>query len=72
MRRQRRLLARGVALVGAHYCLRAPPTAVFNATYEAQAAVDARLRNGADVTVTGAPGAADADTVQAISHIRGS
>lgn len=33
-------------------------TSVFNATYQQQALVDARLTNGADVTVTEAPGAA--------------
>jgi putative ABC transport system permease protein len=32
-------------------------TAVFNATYQQQALVDARLTNGADVTVTESPGA---------------
>jgi putative ABC transport system permease protein len=55
MSRQRRLLARGlvlVALTGAF----AGSTAVFNATYKQQATVDARLTNGADVTVTASPG----------------
>ena len=33
-------------------------TAVFDATYQQQAEVDARLTNGADVTVTESPGAA--------------
>ena len=31
----------------------AASTAIFNATYEAQARVDAELTNGADVTVIG-------------------
>ena len=35
----------------------AASTAVFNATYQQQAEVDARLTNGADVTVTESPGA---------------
>lgn len=70
MRRQRRLLASALALVGLTTAF-AASTAVFNATYEAQAAVDARLTNGADVTVTRAPGAAVADTAQAISHVAG-
>ena len=35
----------------------AASTATFNATYQAQAEVDAQLTNGADVTVTEAPGA---------------
>jgi putative ABC transport system permease protein len=57
MRRQRRLLASALALVALTTAF-AASTAVFNATYEAQAVVDARLTNGADVTVTEAPGAA--------------
>jgi putative ABC transport system permease protein len=56
MGRQRRLLARGVALL-ALTCAFAGSTAVFNATYRQQADVDARLTNGADVTVTESPGA---------------
>ena len=36
----------------------AASTATFNATYQAQAEVDAQLTNGADVTVTEPPGAA--------------
>ncbi len=55
MRRQRRLLASALALVALTTAF-AASTAVFNATYEAQAVVDARLTNGADVTVTEAPG----------------
>ncbi len=54
MRRQRRLLASALALVALTTAF-AASTAVFNATYEAQAAVDARLTNGADVTVTEPP-----------------
>jgi putative ABC transport system permease protein len=55
MGRQRRLLAKAatlVALAGAF----AASTAVFNSTYQQQAEVDARLSNGADVTVTESPG----------------
>jgi putative ABC transport system permease protein len=55
MGRQRRLLAKAltlVALTGAF----AASTAVFDATYQAQAEADARLSNGADVTVTESPG----------------
>jgi putative ABC transport system permease protein len=55
MGRQRRLLAKAatlVALTGAF----AGSTAVFNATYQQQAEADARLSNGADVTVTESPG----------------
>ena len=55
MGRQRRLLARGlmlVALTGAF----AGSTAIFNATYQQQAEVDAVLSNGSDVTVFEPPG----------------
>ncbi len=50
MIRQRRLLARGVALVALTATF-AASTAIFNATYKQQALVDALLTNGADVTV---------------------
>jgi putative ABC transport system permease protein len=56
MTRQRRLLARAVALVALTAAF-AGSTSVFNSTYQAQANVDARLSNGADVTVTEPPGA---------------
>jgi putative ABC transport system permease protein len=55
--RQRGLLARAVALLALTAAF-ASSTAVFNATYRQQAEVDARLTNGADVTVTESPGAA--------------
>ncbi|MGI8714095.1 MAG: FtsX-like permease family protein [Solirubrobacteraceae bacterium] len=55
MSRQRRLLARAVALVALTAAF-AGSTSVFNSTYQAQAQVDARLSNGADVTVTESPG----------------
>jgi putative ABC transport system permease protein len=50
MRRQRRLLARGVALVALTAAF-AVSTAAFNETYRQQSTVDALLTNGADVTV---------------------
>ena len=56
MSRQRRLLASAVALVALTAAF-AGSTAVFNSTYKQQAEVDARLTNGADVTVTESPGA---------------
>lgn len=56
LKRQRRLLARGAALVAASVAF-AASTAVFNSTYRQQAEVDALLSNGADVTVTQSPGA---------------
>jgi putative ABC transport system permease protein len=51
MARQHRLVARGLVLVALTVAF-AASTAVFNGTYRAQAGVDARLTNGADVTVT--------------------
>jgi putative ABC transport system permease protein len=53
--RQRRLVARAVVLLALAVSF-AASTATFNATYAQQAEVDARLTNGADVTVTEAPG----------------
>ena len=55
MGRERKVLARAVALVALTIAF-AASTAVFNQTYKAQAEVDARLTNGADVTVTESPG----------------
>ena len=55
MQRQRRLIARGAALVALTVGF-AASTAVFNDTYRQQAEVDAILSNGADVTVTTSPG----------------
>ena len=55
MSRQRRSLARALMLVALTTAF-AASTAVFNATYRQQAEVDARLTNGADVTVTESPG----------------
>ena len=53
--RQRRLVARAVVLLTLALSF-AASTATFNSTYRQQAEVDARLTNGADVTVTEAPG----------------
>ena len=55
--RQRALLARAIVLLALALAF-AASTATFNATYRAQAEVDAQLTNGADVTVTEAPGSA--------------
>jgi putative ABC transport system permease protein len=55
MRRQRALLAKAVTLVALTAAF-AGSTAVFNSTYQQQAEADARLTNGADVTVTESPG----------------
>ncbi|MFJ8582904.1 FtsX-like permease family protein [Micromonospora sp. NPDC093277] len=54
--RQRRPIAHAVVLVALAVSF-AASTATFNATYRQQAEVDARLTNGADVTVTQPPGA---------------
>lgn len=56
MVRQRRVLAGALALIALTVVF-AGSTAVFNSTYRQQANVDARLTNGADVTVTEPPGA---------------
>jgi putative ABC transport system permease protein len=55
MGRQRRLLAGAAALVALTAAF-AASTAVFNSTYQQQAEVDARLSNGADVSVVESPG----------------
>ena len=55
MSRQPRVLATAVTLVALAGGF-AGSTAIFNATYNAQAEADARLTNGADVTVTESPG----------------
>jgi putative ABC transport system permease protein len=55
MGRQRRLLAAATTLVALTAAF-AASTAVFNSTYQQQAEADARLTNGADVTVTESPG----------------
>lgn len=56
MSRQRRLLARAAVMVAFTVSF-AASTSVFNSTYRRQAEIDARLTNGADVTVTESPGA---------------
>ena len=56
MSRQRRLLASAVTLTVLSAAF-AGSTAVFNSTYQQQTEADARLTNGADVTVTESPGA---------------
>ncbi|MGW4568185.1 FtsX-like permease family protein [Streptomyces sp. NPDC004561] len=72
--RRRRPLARSVVLLALAVSF-ALSTAVFNATYKQQAEVDARLTNGADVTVTepsGAhipPGAAGTMKVSGVRHV---
>ena len=71
--RQRSLLARAIVLLGLALAF-AASTATFNATYRAQAEVDAQLTNGADVTVTPSPGTdtppADARRLTAVPGVR--
>ena len=56
MSRQRRPLTRAIVLLALAIAF-AASTATFNATYTQQAEADAQLTNGADVTITQAPGA---------------
>ncbi|MCU1657063.1 MAG: hypothetical protein JWO57_1719 [Pseudonocardiales bacterium] len=55
MSRQRRPLVRAIVLLALAISF-AASTAIFNSTYRQQAEADAQLTNGADVTVTPAPG----------------
>jgi putative ABC transport system permease protein len=72
--RRRRPLARSVVLLALAVSF-AMSTAVFNSTYRQQSEVDARLTNGADVTVTEPPGAqvrasaADTLKVSGVRHV---
>ncbi|WP_089104259.1 ABC transporter permease [Streptomyces hyaluromycini] len=68
--RRRRPVARSVVLLALAVSF-AVSTAVFNATYHQQAEVDARLTNGADVTVTEPPGAQVPPTAGAALKISG-
>ncbi|MEU1229522.1 FtsX-like permease family protein [Streptomyces sp. NPDC005828] len=74
MSRRRRPVARAIVLLALALSF-AASTAVFNATYRRQAEVDARLSNGADVTVTQPPGvhvspdAASALKVAGVRHV---
>jgi putative ABC transport system permease protein len=68
--RQRRRIARGVALAALAFSF-AISTAIFNTTYNAQLYVDAQLTNGADVTVTGNAGVPAGDQIVAIAAVPG-
>ena len=70
LQRQRRVVARGAAIVALAVGF-AASTAIFDATYQQQAAVDAVLSNGADVTVTTSPGASVSPTSTAAQQIAG-
>ncbi|MDA8436070.1 MAG: ABC transporter permease [Actinomycetales bacterium] len=69
--RQRTIVARAVVLVALAVSF-AASTATFNATYKAQAEVDARLTNGADIAVTQPPGSnVGPDAAAAIASVPG-
>ncbi|MCX4530824.1 ABC transporter permease [Streptomyces sp. NBC_00841] len=68
--RRRRPLARSVVLLALALSF-AASTATFNATYKQQAEVDARLTNGADVTVTEPPGSPTGPSGAAALAVRG-
>jgi putative ABC transport system permease protein len=71
MSRQRRLLARGLVIVGLAASF-AVSTAVFDATYGAQSLVDAQLTNGAQVSVaTSASSGLSPQQVRAVSKVAG-
>jgi putative ABC transport system permease protein len=71
--RRRRLLARSIVLLALALAF-AASTATFNATYRAQAEVDAQLTNGADISVTESPGTtvapAAAGPIAAVTGVR--
>jgi putative ABC transport system permease protein len=71
LRRQRRRLAQGIALVALAVAF-AVSTAAFNTTYDSQARVDAQLTNGADVLVQGstpAPAASKLAELKALPSV---
>ncbi len=71
MSRQRGILSRATVVLALALAF-AVSTAVFNATYQQQAEVDAQLTNGADVTVTEPPGSSvTPDAAHTISQIAG-
>nr|WP_064250177.1 FtsX-like permease family protein [Rhizobium leguminosarum]OAP89634.1 ABC transporter permease [Rhizobium leguminosarum] len=68
--RQGPRLTAGVGLAALAFAF-ATSTAVFNATYEAQARVDAELTNGADVTVTGTSAVPASQALDRLSKLPG-
>ncbi|MEU9443298.1 FtsX-like permease family protein [Streptomyces sp. NPDC048304] len=68
--RRRRTLARSMVLLALAVSF-AVSTSVFNSTYQQQAEVDARLTNGADVTVTEPPGAQTAPSAAGALKVSG-
>ena len=70
MSRQRELIERGAVLAALGFGF-AVSTAVFNVTYNAQARIDARLTNGADVTVTSQSSDPPSRLLDAFAHVPG-
>jgi putative ABC transport system permease protein len=70
MSRQRRRIASGAVLVALAFAF-GVSTSIFNATYQAQATVDAELTNGADVAVTGSMSAPASAMLKALATIPG-
>lgn len=71
MFRQRTMIGQAVMVLALALAF-AASTATFNATYQQQAEVDARLTNGADVAVSAAPdGTLDEHTLQTVSSVSG-
>ncbi|MYT21698.1 FtsX-like permease family protein, partial [Streptomyces sp. SID7760] len=70
MSRRRRPLAHAAVLLALALAF-AVSTSVFNATYRQQAEVDARLSNGADVTVTQPPGTRTGPGAASALHVAG-
>lgn len=68
--RQHARIAAGTALVALAFVF-ATTTAIFSTTYNAQLLVDARLTNGADVTVTGTTAAPAGDQLENIRTTTG-
>ena len=68
--RQRRRMTLGVGLTALAFAF-ATSVAVFNATYTAQARIDAELTNGADVTVTGTIAAPPRPSLEKLSALPG-
>jgi putative ABC transport system permease protein len=68
--RQPGRLAAGVALTALAIAF-ATSTSVFNATYQAQARIDAELTNGADVTVTGTSSAPAGPALEKLAALAG-
>jgi putative ABC transport system permease protein len=70
MARQRRRLTVGIAMTALAIAF-ATSTAIFNATYNAQARVDAELTNGADVAVTGSAAAPASIALEKLAALPG-